>query len=117
MLGQFPHYIQVVEYTLLLATTNLLGELYKGGDVGSQATLQFFLLLHFIQNKWNPPKYTFTIFHFLILYSSYKEEYLAKPSIITQYISRIILFGCGAIFNEIKKLMIKDKQGYFSYII
>lgn len=121
--NQFPHYRRSVDRAQELAAMDLLSALHKYDDNDSsgqklqQAALQRFLLTLFTQNKRNFSRYTFTVYQFLILYSFRKEGCLSKTGTVTQYISRIVFFGRGAIYNEIKKLMTRDEEGYFSCVI
>lgn len=119
-LGQFRHYSRPTEPAQRSAALDLLGAFHD--DTGSgqdwqQEALQRFLLTLFTQSKRDGSRYTLTVFRFLILYSFRREGCLAKCGTITQYISRTVFIGRGTIFNEIKKAMTKDKQGYFSWVI
>ena len=121
-LGQFPRYRRVVEPAQKSAALKLLDALHDHNTGSSQeqkqqAALQRFLLTLFTQNKHDASRYAFTVFRFLILYSFRREGCLAKSSIVTQYISRIVFFGRGAIFNKIKKSMKKENSGYYSCVI
>lgn len=119
-IGQFPCYSREVEFAQKSAALDFLGFLqYSNEGSGKkdlQAALQRFLLTLFTQNKHDSSRYTFTVFRFLVLYSFRREGCLAKSGTITQYISRIVFFGRGAIFNEIKKVMTKNRHGYFTCV-
>ena len=113
-LKQFRHYSRPVEDDQRSAAIDLLGALHDGD---AQDSLQHFLLTLFTQNKQDSSRYTLTVFRFLVLYSFRQEGCLAKSGTVTQYISRIVFFGRGAIFNDIQRSMTKYKQGFFSCVI
>ena len=119
-LGQFQRYSQPVEDAQQSAALRLLGALHHGGtssgQAQQQAALQHFLLTLFTQNKHNESRYSLTVFRFLVLYSFSRDGCLAKSGTVTQYVSKVVFIGRGAIFNEIKKAMAMNNQGYFSWV-
>lgn len=117
-LEQFRHYSRPPEPTQRSAALDLLGALHIGdaspGQEEQQEALQRFLQTLFTQSRRDGSRYTLTVFRFLVLYSFRREGCLAKSGTITQYISHIVFIGRGTTFNEIKKAMARDNQGYFS---
>ena len=119
-LGQFQRYSRPVEDAQRSAALMLLGALHHGdtssGQAQQQAALQHFLLALFTQDKHNESRYSLTVFRFLVLYSFRREGCLAKSGTVTQYVSKVVFIGRGAILNEIKKAMAMNNQGYFSWV-
>lgn len=84
-------------------------------DMGSRKlALHDLLYALFTQDRGNSSRYTFAVYRFLVLYSFRREGHLAQARVITQYISAIVFFGRGTIFNAIMNSMDHEGRGYFA---
>ena len=108
----FTNYEALVEEDEKAAAENFFQALQSDEEEQDVALQKFFFSL-FTQNKRESSRFTLTIYRFLILYSFRPSGNLQKSSMITQYISAIVFFGRGAIFNEIQEAMRQTKTGFF----
>ena len=108
----FTNYEALVEEDERAAAENFFQALQSDEEEQDVALQKFFFSL-FTQNKRESSRFTLTIYRFLILYSFRPSGNLQKSSMITQYISAIVFFGRGAIFNEIQEAMRQTKTGFF----
>lgn len=82
-----------------------------------QDALQKLLYKLFTQERGDLNRYDLTVYRFLILYSFREDGSLQRSGVITQFISAIVFFGRGAIFNKVLEVMKKTKHGFFKYVI
>ena len=110
-LEKFKHYSPSVDPAQKSAAKAFLKALGTEEHL-EQGALQKFLFALYMQGSQGSSQYAFTIYCFLILRSFHQKGNLSKSSVITQYISKIVFFGRGAIFNKICSDMEEKKSGY-----
>ena len=116
-LEKLEHYSQKVPPLQESAAASFLKELKNPNSTRAQDALQRFLLSIFTQDGQGSSHYTFTAYKFLVFYSFRQGGSLSRSGVITQYFSKIVFFGRGAIFKEIHAKMKKKRCGFFAYVI
>ena len=109
-LERLEHYQRPVPDKQQVAMAIALKDALGSSQDQEQGKLQTFLFALFSQK--DPSQFNFTVYRFLILQSFCPKGQLARPSVITQHISKIVFFGRGAIFNEITSEMTRQECGY-----
>lgn len=112
-LQEFTNYKAPVKEDEKAAAGNLFQALQLDEEE-QDAALQKLPFSLFTQNKQESSQFALTTYWFLILYSFHPSGNLQKSSIIAQYISAIVFFGWGVIFDEIQKEMKQTKQSSLS---
>lgn len=96
------------------AGNNLMDALQRTSTSDQDSALQHFLFSIFNQKRSGlPDKYSFLAYSFLVPYSFTDEGTLRGCNIFTQFFSKLIFFGRGAIFNRITSEAERDNKGFF----
>ena len=94
--------------------TEFLIALQTTSTANQDLALQKFLFAIFSQKRVGEAvKYAFLPFSFLTLYSFTEEGVLRPCNMFSQYFSKTIFFGRGAIFNRIMHDVKEENKGFF----